>query len=161
MENFKTGYLSIGHEISLSKKDCPITPQEKEHMSRISYTLTVGSIIYVMTCTRLNVAYSLGVVSRYQSNPDENHWKVAKTILKYLKNTKDQWLVFEESDLKLMRYTDFNFQSNHDDSKSVLGYIFILNNGAVCWKSFMQHTIADSIYKAEYITAFDAAKEAV
>ena len=91
MENFKKGYLSICHGISLSKRDCPTTPQEREHMSRISYASTVGSIMYtIMTCTRPDVAYSLGVVSRYQFDPGENHWKVVKTILKYLKNTKDQ-----------------------------------------------------------------------
>ena len=51
IENFKKGYLPIGHEISLSKRDCPTTPQEREHMDRISYASVVGSIMYVMTCT--------------------------------------------------------------------------------------------------------------
>ena len=82
------------------------------------------------------MVYSLEVVSRYQSNPRKNHWKVVKTILKYLRNTKDQWLVYDETDLKLMRFTDSNFQLDHDDSKSVLDYIFILNDGVICWKNF-------------------------
>ena len=64
MENFKKDYLSIGHKISLSKRDYPTTPQEREHMGRIPYASTVGSIMYVMTCIRSDVAYSLGVVSR-------------------------------------------------------------------------------------------------
>ena len=89
MKNSKKDYLSIGHEIFLSKRDCPTTPQKREDMSIILYTSTVGSIIYAMICTRLDVASSLGIVSRYQSDLDENHWKVVKTILKYLKNTKD------------------------------------------------------------------------
>ena len=71
-------------------------------MSRIPYASTVGSTMYAMLCTRPDVAYSLGVVSRYQSDPGENHWKVVKAILKYLRNTKDQWLVYGESDLKLV-----------------------------------------------------------
>ena len=90
MKNFKKGYLLIGQEIFLSKGDCPITPQERERMSRVSYTSTVSSIMYAIICTRPDVTYSLGVVSRYQSDPGENHWKVVKTILKYLRNTKDQ-----------------------------------------------------------------------
>ena len=65
IENFKKSYLSIGHEISLSKKNYSITPQEREHMSKILYVSVVGSIIYAMICTRSNVAYLLGVVSRY------------------------------------------------------------------------------------------------
>ena len=89
MENSKKGYLPIGHGITLSKKDCATTPEEREHMSRIPYASAVGSIMYAMTCTRPDVAHSLGVVSRYQSDPGEAHWKVVKTILKYLRNTKD------------------------------------------------------------------------
>ena len=100
-------------------------------MSRVSYASIVGSIMYAMTCTRLDVAYSLGVVSRYQSDPRENHWKMVKTILKYLRNTKNQWLVYGESDLKLVGFTDSSFQSDHDDSKNVSGYIFTLNGGAI------------------------------
>ena len=55
------------------------------------------------------MAYSLGVVSKYHFDPGENYWKVIKTILKNLRNTKDQWLIYRESDLKLMGFTDFNF----------------------------------------------------
>ena len=131
MENSKKGYLPIGHGIKLSKKDCVTTPEERERMSRIPYASTVGSIMYAMLCTRPDVAYSLGVVSRYQSDPGEAHWKVVKTILKYLRNTKDQWLIYGESDLKLVGYTDSSFMSDQDDSKSVSGFIFILNGGAI------------------------------
>ena len=87
MKNFKKGYLLIGQEVFLSKRDCLTTPQEREHMSRVSYASIVNSIMYAMTCTRSDVTYSLGIVSRYQSDPEENHWKVVKTMLKYLRNT--------------------------------------------------------------------------
>ena len=135
MEKSKKGYLLIGHGIKLSKKDCVTTPKERERMSRIPYASTVGSIMYAMLCTRPDMAYSLGVVSRYQSDLGEAHWKVVKTILKYLRNTKDQWLIYGEFDLKLVGYTDSSFMSDQDDSKSVSGFIFILNGGAICWKS--------------------------
>ena len=89
IENFKKSYLPIGQRISLSKSDCLTISQERKCMSRISYASTVGSIIYVMICTQSNVAYSLRVVSKYQFDPSENHCKIVKTILKYLRNTKD------------------------------------------------------------------------
>ena len=73
MENSKKGYLPIGPGISLSKRDSPTTPQERERMSHIPYASAVGSIMYAMTCTRPDVAYSLGVMSRYQSDLGENH----------------------------------------------------------------------------------------
>ena len=73
METFKKDYLSIGHENFLSKKDCATTPEEREHMSRILYALVVDSIMYAMTCMKPDVAYSLGVMSRYQSDIEEAH----------------------------------------------------------------------------------------
>ena len=100
-------------------------------MNRIPYASIVNFIMYTMICTRSDVTNSLGVVSRYQSDPSENYWNATKIILKYLRNTKDQLLIYGESNLKLVEYTDFNFQSNHDDSKSMSGYIFIINSRAV------------------------------
>ena len=84
-----------------------------------------------MICMRSDVAYSLGVVGRYQSDLKENHWKVVKTIHKYLRNTKDQWLIYGDFDLKLIGYINFSFQSDHNDSKSMLEYIFTLNGGVI------------------------------
>ena len=55
-----------------------------------------------------------------------------KVILIYLKNIKDQWLIYGDTDLKLMQYIDSSFQSDHDDSKSMSDYVFTLNGGAIC-----------------------------
>ena len=57
--------------------------------------------MYAMICMRSDVAYWLRIVNRHQSDPDENHWKVMKIILKYLRNTKDQWLIYGDTDLNL------------------------------------------------------------
>ena len=132
MKNFKKGYLLIDRGIIFSKRNCPTNPQERERMSRIPYALAVDFIMYAMICIRPDMAYSLRVVSRYQSDLGKNHWKIIKIILKYLKNTKDQWLVYGKIDLKLMGFIDFNFQPDHDDSKSMSGYIYTLNSGAIC-----------------------------
>ena len=102
------------------------------------------------------MACSLGVVSRYQSDSRENHWKVVKIILKYLRNTKDQWLIYGDTDLKLIGYTDSNFQSNCDDSRSMSGHVFTLNGGAICLKSFKKHTVADFVCEVKYNAASNA-----
>ena len=60
-----------------------------------------------------------------------------------------------------MRFTDSSFQSDHDDSKNVSGYIYTLNGGTIYWKNFKQHIVADSTCEAEYIAASDATKKAV
>ena len=57
--------------------------------------------------------------------------------------------------------SDFSFQSNLDDSKSISGYVFTLNGGVVSWKSFKQWRVADSVIDSEYIAANEAAKEAI
>jgi hypothetical protein len=135
MENSKRGYLPVGMGVSLSRENCPKTLEERERMSRVPYASAVGAIMYTMTCTRPDVAYALGVTSRYQANPGEEHWKVVKTILKYLRRTKDQFLIYGDSELSLKGYTDASFASDKDDSKSISGYVFTLNGGSISWKS--------------------------
>ena len=61
------------------------------------------------------------------------------------------------TDLKLMGYTDVNFQLDYDGSRSMLGYVFTLNGGVVCWRGFKQHTVVDSVCEAKYNATSDAA----
>ncbi|XP_070052318.1 secreted RxLR effector protein 161-like [Nicotiana tomentosiformis] len=161
MDNSKRGYLPIDTGTTLNREDCPKISEEREHMSKIPYASAMGAIMYTKTCTHPDVAYAHGVTSRYQKNPGEEHWKVLKTILKYLRRTKDQFLIYGDSELKLEGYTDASFSSDKDDSKSFLGYVFTFNGGAVSWKSFKQVTVADSMTEAEYIAASETAKEAI
>ena len=115
------------HGLRLSKTQCPKTPGEIERMSRIPYASAIGSIMYAMTCT-----HALSVCSRYQSNPGEAHWCAAKNILKYLRRTKDDVLVYGGDDeLVVKGYTDASFQTDKDDFESQSGYVFILNGGVV------------------------------
>ena len=88
MKGSKIGYLPIGHGIQLSKKISPKTPEERNRMSSIPYTSAVGSIIYAILCTKPDVAYALGIISIFQADPRENHWKAVKNILKYLRRTR-------------------------------------------------------------------------
>ena len=74
----------------------------------------------------------MSVTSRYQSNPDEEHWIAVKNILKYLRRTKDLFLIFGGgSELRVEGYTDSDFMSDPDDRKSTSGYMFICNGGTV------------------------------
>ncbi|KAK8597147.1 hypothetical protein V6N12_065623 [Hibiscus sabdariffa] len=162
MEASKKGFLPMTHGISLSKEMCPSTSQERERMSQIPYASVIGSIMYAMICTRPDLSYALSMTSRHQANPGEGHWVAVKNILKYLRRTKDVFLVYGgEEQLSIKGYTDASFQTDKDDSRSQSGFVFRLNGGAVSWKSSKQDTVADSRTEAEYITASEAAKEAV
>nr|GEY15039.1 putative retrotransposon protein [Tanacetum cinerariifolium] len=87
-----------------------------------------------------------------------------KHILKYLRNTKDMFLVYggnPEAEVRVDCYCDVRFETDRDDTKSQTGYVFILNRGAMDWKSSKQSTTAMSAIEAEYIAALEAAMEAV
>ena len=118
--------------------------------------------MYAMLCTRPDVSYALSVSSRYQGDPGLEHWAAVKGILKYLRRTKDLLLVYGgDEELIVNGYTDAGFITDPDDFKSQSGYVFILNSGAVDWKSSKQKTVADSMTLAEYVAASEASKEAV
>ncbi|GJR85599.1 retrotransposon protein, putative, ty1-copia subclass [Tanacetum coccineum] len=92
------------------------------------------------------------------------HWTAVKNILKYLRNTKDMFLVYGGNPCTKLRvecYCDAGFETDRDDTKSQTGYVFILNGGAVDWKSSKQSTIAMSATESKYIAALEAAMEAV
>ncbi|GJU43417.1 retrotransposon protein, putative, ty1-copia subclass [Tanacetum coccineum] len=66
------------------------------------------------------------------------HWTTVKNILKYLRNTKDMFLVYEDGikrELRVSCYTDAGYLTDVDDLKSQTGYVFVLNGGAIDWKS--------------------------
>ena len=160
MQDSKKGFLPMSHGVHLSKKQCPSTSAELDSMSRVPYASAIGSIMYAMICTRPDVSYALSVTSRHQSNPGLAHWTAVKNILKYLKRSNDMFLDYGgESELVVRGYTDASFQTDHDDMRSQSGFVFILNGGAVSWKSSKQETTADSTTEAEYIAASEAAKE--
>ncbi|KAJ9543443.1 hypothetical protein OSB04_023150 [Centaurea solstitialis] len=163
MDESKKGFIPMQHGIVLSKAQCPVSSEDQDKMKLIPYASAIGSIMYAMLCTRPDVAYSISVTSRYQQNPGEAHWVAVKNILKYMRRTKEMFLVFggSEDEISVTGYTDASFQTDKDDFRSQSGYVFTLNGGAISWKSSKQDTIADSTTEAEYIAASDAAKEAV
>ena len=73
MENAKKGLLPMSHGTVLSKNQCPQSTDERVHMTMIPFASAIGSIMYVMICTRPDVAFALSVSSRYQSDPGMGH----------------------------------------------------------------------------------------
>src|SRR4051812_46135369 len=106
--------------------------------------------MYVMLCTRPDVSLAISMAGRFQSDPGVEHWTVVKNILKYLKRTKEMFLVYGgDKELVVKGYVDASFDTDPDDSKSQTGYVFILNGGAVSWRSCKQSVIAGSAVEAE------------
>ena len=80
--------------VKLSSAQSPTTAEDREKMSVIPYASAIGSIMYAMLCTTPDVNLAVSLVGRYQSNPDMDHWTAVKNILKYLKRTKDKFLIY-------------------------------------------------------------------
>ena len=109
----------------LSRRLCPKTSEEKEHMSKVPYLCTVGSLMYTMMCTRPDIFHAVGMASRYQSNPGQEHWKEVKRILRYLKATTEYSLCYQGKELRLKGYTDADWGGDLDERKSTSGFAFL------------------------------------
>ncbi|GJS55815.1 hypothetical protein Tco_0629177, partial [Tanacetum coccineum] len=81
----------------------------------------VGSIMYAVRCTRPDVAFVQNLTSHFQQNLKEPHWTAVKTILKYLRNIEDMFLVYGgnlKAKLRVDFYCDAGFETDRDDIKS-------------------------------------------
>ncbi|GKB61808.1 hypothetical protein Tco_0917994 [Tanacetum coccineum] len=132
MDNSKRGNILMQKRLDLNKTQGASTPEEVKRMQNVPYAL---------------------------ANPREPHWTAVKTILKYLRNTKDMFLVYggnPKAELRVDCYCDAVFETDRYDIKFQTGYVFILNRGAVDWKSANQTTTIMSATEAEYIAALKA-----
>nr|GEW33934.1 hypothetical protein [Tanacetum cinerariifolium] len=123
MENSKRGSIPMQEKLKLSKSQGASTPAELKRMQNVPYASAVGSIMYDVRCTRPDVAFAQNVTSRFQQNPGDLHWTTIKNILKYLRNTKDMFLVYEgdlKRELKVSCYTDAGYLTDADDLKKFI-----------------------------------------
>jgi Reverse transcriptase (RNA-dependent DNA polymerase) len=98
MQGAKKVSCPLSNHLKLSKKLCPSTKKENDEMSRVPYSLAVGSLMYSMVCTRPDIAHAVGVVSRFLSNLEKQHWEAVKWILRYLRGTSKLCLSFEKGE---------------------------------------------------------------
>ncbi|GJQ91942.1 hypothetical protein Tco_0003081 [Tanacetum coccineum] len=156
--------LLFHHHIAMLRTTGASTPAEVKRMQNVPYASAMGSIMYAVRCTRPDVAFAQNITSRFQQYPGELHWTAVKNILKYLRNTKDMFLVYGgdiKQELRISCYTDAGYLTDADDLKSQTGYVFVLNGGDVDWKSTKQSIFTTSSAEAEYIATSDASKGAV
>ncbi|GJU52612.1 retrotransposon protein, putative, ty1-copia subclass [Tanacetum coccineum] len=132
MHNSKKGYLPMEVKHELSNEMRASTPEEVAYMKKVPYASVVRSIMYAVRCTRPDVAFAQNLVSRYQQNPGKLHWVAVKHILKYLRNTRDVFLVYGGNpELNVTGLCDASWQCDKYDTKSQMGYVFVVNGGAL------------------------------
>ena len=146
----------------LSLNQCSKNDLEKESMKNIPYASAVGSLMYAQVCTTPDIAYAVGVLGRYQSNPGMDHWRAANKVMRYLQGTKDYMLMYRKMDnLDLVGYSNADFAGCVNSRKSTSGYIFIMAGGVVSWRSVKQTLIATSTMEAKFVSCFEATSQGV
>lgn len=128
----------------------------------VPYRQAIGSLMYLMICTRPDIAYAVGRLSQFCENPLKSHWKAVKRVLRYVKGTRSRGIVFRPTEnLTLTGYADSDWAGCADSLKSTEGYIFLLSGGAIAWRSKKQSVFATSSCEAEYIATCSARKQAI
>ncbi|KAJ9520214.1 hypothetical protein QJQ45_030168 [Haematococcus lacustris] len=123
------------------------------------YRELVGALLYASTCTRPDIAFAVGQLSRFMQAPTQQHQQVASGLLRYLKRTAEMGLVYSRSsNPQLQGYVDADYAGDPDSMRSTTGSVFVLN---VTWRSKLQTTVATSTTEAEYQAATAGTKEAL
>ena len=130
-------------------------------MAKVPYASACGSLMYAMVATRPDIAYAVGVVSRYMSNPGKKHWEAVKSILRYLSGTADRQLCYGRGELSIQGYVDSDYAGCVDTRRSTTGWIYTFAGAAISWRSKLQDCTSVSTTEAEYVAASEACKEAI
>jgi len=124
------------------------------------YRELFGALLYLCTETKPEIAYAVGRLTRYVSEPTVDHLSAARVVLRYMKRTRFLGICFQ-TDGELQSYGDADFAADVDTRRSTSVLFFIYSGGAVVWGSKVQPTVAASKTEAEYIASAVTAKEAV
>ncbi|CAI7835324.1 unnamed protein product, partial [Closterium sp. NIES-53] len=122
----------------------------------------VGCLMYLMTCTRPNLAYPLSVLSRFVGPRRHRpvQWTAAVRVAKYLATTSGMGLVLGGTQpVELTALCDFLYADNVETQRSTRGYCLSLRVGAVSWRSTRSLSVASSSAEAEIYAGAMAAQE--
>jgi hypothetical protein len=122
----------------------------------------VGCLSHLANSTRPDIIFAVNILSKANHNYSEDHWNLAKYVLKYLKGTIHHGLEFRKSSsdvFKITLYCDAGFAENTPDRKSIGGYLLFLNGNPISFKSKTQTIVAASTCEAEIIATFDGSKQ--
>ena len=129
-------------------------------VNQLEYARAIGCLMYAMTSTRPDIAFAVGRLSRYTSNPSHIHWNAIYRVFKYLKGTINYVIHFTGFPSVLEGFTDASWITERDDHTSTTGWIFTLGGGAISWGSKKQTCIPDSTMASEFVALASCSKEA-
>ncbi|SGZ28074.1 BQ5605_C026g10270 [Microbotryum silenes-dioicae] len=113
---------------------------------------------------RPDIAFAVSYLARFANNPGHCHWIAVKHILRYLRATYRNELVYARGKARItgvVGYSDANWGACVDTSISTMGYVFYIAGSAVSWSSKRQSRVADSTTNAQYLALSHAGKEGI
>ncbi|GJV19594.1 zinc finger, CCHC-type containing protein [Tanacetum coccineum] len=137
-----------------------LMPNTSRAVDQLEYSRAIGYLMYAITSTRPDIAYAMGKLSKYTSNPSTHHWHAIIRVFKYLKKTIDYGLSYVGFPSVLEGYSYTSWITNSEDHTSIASWVFLLGEGAISWASKKQTYITDSTMEAEFIALAAAGKEA-
>ena len=148
--------------LNFSKEQSPTNDTERAEMAKIPYLEALGSLLYVATSTRPDIAYAVSELAKFASDPGLAHWEGMKQIIRYLKGTNGMGICYEgNAKSDLLGYVDASYARCPDSRRSRYGGIYLMNNGPVDWRSKMQQIVALSSMESEYIGACEFTRSGV
>ena len=143
-----------------SKRDSPSSPSDIACMRKIPYREAIGSLMYAAVATCPDISFAVSTLSRFLENPGEAHWQAVKRVFHYLAGTRNHALTYGAEQCDLTGYTDADGASQ-EHCCAILGYVFLIDGGAVSWMSRKQELVTLSTAEVEYVVATHAAKECI
>ncbi|KAF2318838.1 hypothetical protein GH714_011074 [Hevea brasiliensis] len=159
----KTGMLNCNSSRVPMEPKCKLKKQDGEpFVDATEYRRIIGSLRYLVN-TRPDLAYSVGVVSRYMDTPTVTHMSAVKQILRYVRGTIGMGIVYKKNQEKeeLVGFSDSDLAGDTDDRKSTSGIIFFFGESPITWVSHKQRIVALSSCEAEYIAATGGACQGI
>ncbi|KAF0682497.1 hypothetical protein As57867_025303, partial [Aphanomyces stellatus] len=148
----------VGQVLEPSK----LSPSEMKTLN-LPYRELVGSLQYLVTCTRPDIANAVRNLSKYLSCFDESHWKQAKRVLRYLKGTNSLCLKIDRTNqvgaFQIEAYCDADFANSCEDRRSISGFLVMFLGSCLSARSRKQTMVTLSTAEAEYIALCDLVKE--
>ena len=125
------------------------------------FSSLVGTLLYLSVCTRPDISYAVGALTRHLQQPTVQAWEAAKSIVRYLAGTVDLGITYSRSaDPSPVVYSDSDYASE-ETRRSTSGVCVIESGGAVAWNSRQQQTVAASTVEAELMALAEASKTAL